>query len=236
MTIERVYFLHGFMGTGETHFSNQITNMSNDYDCILIDLPGHGNAAVDASHDYFEDALKYVVTQIKNKGEGFIIGLSLGASLAMHIALREPDLVKGVVLTGYAPFIPEELKGVMEKQYEYFLNIEENDRDIAAHFMSLHGEKWKATLKKVLHIMTFHYPAVTQAEIEQIKVPVLVLNGSSEWHEVEAVTFLKQANHKINAGLVPFTGHTANIEEPGVYNGIVRRFLEESQESAHLLT
>ncbi|OIU72810.1 alpha/beta fold hydrolase [Rossellomorea aquimaris] len=229
MTIERVYFLHGFMGTGESHFLNQISNMKNDYECILIDLPGHGDAAVEATDDYFEDTLKYVVTQIKNKGKGFIIGLSLGASLAIHIALREPELVSGIVLTGYSPYIPEELKGVMEKQNEYFLNIEENDRDIATQFMSLHGEKWKATLEKVLHIMTFHYPVVTQAEIEQIKVPVLVLNGSSELHEVEAVTYLKQANLKFNAGLVPYAGHTANIEQPEIYNLLVRRFLEEKQ-------
>jgi pimeloyl-ACP methyl ester carboxylesterase len=231
MTIERVYFLHGFMGTGKSHFSNQISTMKNDYECILIDLPGHGHAAVQAKDDYFEEAIKYVVTQIRNKGEGFIIGLSLGASLAMHIALREPELVRGIVLTGYSPFIPEKLKGVMDKQNEYFLNIEENDRNIADHFMSLHGEKWKTTLKKVLHIMTFHYPVVTKTEIEQIKVPALILNGSSELHEVEAVTYLKQANHNINSGLVPFAGHTANIEEPGIYNQIVKRFLEENRNS-----
>ena len=55
---------------------------------------------------YFEETLNYVITQIK--------------TLAMHSALRVPEFMNGIVLTGYAPFIPEELEGIMEKQYEYF--------------------------------------------------------------------------------------------------------------------
>lgn len=49
----------------------------------------------------------------------------------MHSALRVPEFMNVIVLTGYAPFIPEELEGIMEKQYEYFSNIEENDANIA---------------------------------------------------------------------------------------------------------
>ncbi|WP_455661126.1 alpha/beta fold hydrolase, partial [Pradoshia sp.] len=122
--MKKVYFLHGFMGTSETHFANQIA--------------------------YFKDALTYVIAQIREKGEGTIVGLSLGASLAIHIARRAPELVKGIVLTGYAPDIPDELKDVMDKQYESFSTIEEKDAAIAEYFMSLHGDRWKQTLTYVI--------------------------------------------------------------------------------------
>ncbi|WP_262481803.1 alpha/beta fold hydrolase [Bacillus sp. CH30_1T] len=148
--------LHGFMGTAQTHFLNQISSFGDRYELILLDLPGHGNSRLEASDHYFEHTLDYLTTQLREKGEGYIIGLSLGASLAMDIALREPDLVKGIVLTGYSPFIPAALKEVMEKQNKYFLNIEENDKEIAQYFNNLHGEKWKNTIKQVLHTMTFH--------------------------------------------------------------------------------
>lgn len=48
-----------------------------------------------------------LLIKIKEEGEGYILGLSLGASLAIHVALREPSLLKGIVLTGYSPFIPK---------------------------------------------------------------------------------------------------------------------------------
>jgi pimeloyl-ACP methyl ester carboxylesterase len=218
------------MGTVKTHFSEQISSLEDKYELILLDLPGHGNSDVKAFDDYFEDTLEYVTGKMKEMGEGYIIGLSLGASLAMHIALRTPELVRGVVLTGYSPFIPEELKNIMENQYDYFLAIEENDKSMAEHFKMLHGEKWKRTLKKVLHTMTFNYPAVTQVELEKLCAPLLVLNGSHELHEIEAAAYMKKINNDIKVGLIPNAGHTANIDEPVIYNQMIERFIEESVE------
>lgn len=221
--------LHGFMGTAQTHFSNQISHFENSYELILLDLPGHGDSPVTASDNYFENAVEFVITQIKKYGDGFILGLSLGASLAIHIALREPELVKGIIVTGYSPFIPEELKEVMENQYDYFLNIEENDKNIATHFNNLHGDKWFDTLKKVLHTMTFNYPTMTMEDIKKIKPPVFMINGSIELHEVEAATYVKKQNNEIEIGLLPFAGHTANIDQPEIYNSMVSSFLEKAR-------
>ena len=227
-TIKKLYFLHGFMGTANAHFTKQIAYFKEKYELILIDLPGHGNAPVDASDNYFEETLNYVIAKIQNKGEGYVIGLSLGASLAIHIALRVPELVRGIVLTGYSPFIPEELEDVMQKQYEYFSNIEEKDAAIAEHFMGLHGERWKRTLNYVNHTMTFHYPEATKEHIQTIKVPVLLLNGSNEMYEVNSAAYIKKVNKDILVGLVPNAGHTANIDQPDIYNKIVDGFLKDT--------
>jgi pimeloyl-ACP methyl ester carboxylesterase len=215
------------MGTSQTHFFNQISHFKDNYEFILFDLPGHGDSTITASDNYFEDTVEFVITQIKKHGAGFILGLSLGASLAVHIALREPELVKGIIITGYSPFIPEDLKEVMENQYNYFLNIEENDKNIAAHFNNLHGDKWNDTLKKVLYTMTFNYPTITEEDIKNIKPPVFIINGSNELHEVEAATYVKNQNNEIEIGLLPFAGHTANIDQPEIYNSMVKTFLEK---------
>jgi pimeloyl-ACP methyl ester carboxylesterase len=218
------------MGTAKTHFPEQVSSLEDKYELILLDLPGHGHSDVDASDQYFEDTLEYVTGKMKEMGEGYIIGLSLGASLAMHIGLRTPELVRGIVLTGYSPFIPEELKDLMKNQYDYFLAIEEKDKETAEHFKMLHGERWKRTLKKVLHTMTFNYPAVTQIDLENLSVPLLILNGSNELHEVEAAAYMKKINNDIKVGLLPNAGHTANIDEPEIYNKVIERFIEQSDE------
>jgi pimeloyl-ACP methyl ester carboxylesterase len=214
------------MGTAETHFSNQVSGLGDWYELVLLDLPGHGSSLIEAGEQYFEEALNWVASQIREKGEGYIIGLSLGASLAIHVAREEPELVKGIVLTGYSPFIPEELKDAMNKQYEYFLNIEENNPNIAEQFQTLHGDKWRRTMKNVLQTMTFHYPAATEADIRNLRVPTLILKGSNELHEVEAAAYLKKLNDDINIGLIPNAGHTANIDQPGIYNRMVEGFFK----------
>ncbi len=213
------------MGTSRSHFSSQIASLEENNELILLDLPGHGNSVEMAMDDYFENALQWVISQIKQRGQGYIVGLSLGASLAVHIAKREPSLVKGIILTGYSPFIPDELKDIMENQYDYFLNIEENDINIANHFKNVHGEKWFDTLKKVLYTMTFNYPSITDKDLENLIVPTLVLNGSKDFHEVEATTYIKGKNKEIEIGLIPNAGHTANIDQPDVYNLLVKEFI-----------
>ncbi len=221
--------LHGFMGTGPSHFSGQISFFQDNYETIVMDLPGHGTSKVEANEDYFDQALDWVIEQIKEKGEGYILGLSLGASLAIHVALREPSLLKGIVLTGYSPFIPDHFKSVMETQYHYFTNIEQNDPNTANQLKELHGDKWYDTLKKVLYSQTYHYPTVSDETLRELKVPMLILNGSNDMHEVDAVQYIKEKNKNINIGLIPNAGHTANMDRPEVYNMMVKEFLKRSR-------
>ncbi|MFQ3546508.1 alpha/beta hydrolase [Halobacillus rhizosphaerae] len=225
--MQRLYLLHGFMGTAQTHFLEQISFLEDNYELILLDLPGHGNNPKEAPEDYFEEALTYVIEKMKMNGEGCLIGLSLGASLAVHIALREPQWVNSIVLTGYTPYIPEELTGVMDKQYEYFLNIENTDKGTAEHFEKLHGEKWRSTLKNVLYTMTYNYPTALKEDISKIQSPILMLNGSKELHEVEAVHYVKKISNDAQVGLIPDAGHTANMDQPETYNKLLSDFLSK---------
>ncbi|KAB7670118.1 alpha/beta fold hydrolase [Bacillus sp. B1-b2] len=227
--MSKIYMLHGFMGTSKTHFSNQLNFLEKEnYEVILLDLPGHGSSEKVAVDDYFEDAVNWVITKIKEQGKGYIIGLSLGASIAVHIALREPNILSGIMLTGYSPFIPDELKSVMEKQYHHFLHIEQNDENVARHFKELHGDKWFDTLQKVLYSQTFHYPSLFETDLRDLKVPTLVLNGSNQQHEIDSVHYIKTHNSMVEVGLIPQAGHTANIDQPDIYNNMMSEFLRNN--------
>ncbi|MHC8521042.1 alpha/beta fold hydrolase [Rossellomorea marisflavi] len=227
--MEKLYLIHGFMGTGQAHFSHQIEAFKDDYDVIALDLPGHGNSTVELQGDYIEGAIRFVEQQIEQHGKGYVVGLSLGATLAIHLALRTPELMKGIVITGYSPFIPDELKGIMEEQHRHFLSIEDHEPEVAAHFNNLHGEKWKKIRRVVLDRMTYDYPSVSAADLAALSVPALILNGSIDPHEVDAVAFMKKANPAIETGLIPGGSHIANMDCPKVYNEILRAFLEKKR-------
>ncbi|MBA2176587.1 alpha/beta fold hydrolase [Halobacillus locisalis] len=223
--MEKLYMVHGFMGTGETHFNQQIEYFNEKYEVVALDLPGHGTNGTQYENDYFQQTLEWLRDYIEEHGAGFILGLSLGASLAIHTAIRFPSLVKGVVLTGYIPFVPDYLQPLMEKQYDQFLHIENHAPDTADHFENLHGEKWKQTLRSVLYMMTFEYPAISDQQLLQVE-NILLLNGDQERHEVEATTYLKQLNDEISVGVIPGAGHTANMDSPQVFNRNVEGWLQ----------
>ncbi|MYL63458.1 alpha/beta fold hydrolase [Bacillus hwajinpoensis] len=223
--MEKIYMLHGFMGTGKLHFKEQISHFGKQYVVDAVDLPGHGENEYSSQEEYFKDTLEWLIQYLEANGEGYLIGLSLGASLAIHTAMEKPNLVKGIMLTGYSPFIPKELEGIMENQYNHFLNIDKNDKETASYFEAVHGSKWNKTLRTVLHSMTFKYPTVTNVGLSSLKVPTLLLNGDQEQHEVKATSYVKSENPNLNVGLIPNAGHTANIDKPALYNYIIEEFI-----------
>ncbi len=219
-----IYLIHGLMGTARHHFGPQLQEWKTADNVIPLDLPGHGVRADEAPLPYFQGALAWATEQIKRHGRGHIVGLSLGASVAIHLAIEHPDLCESIVLTGYAPAIPATMVPLMEQQYETFSNILVTAPEVAAEFESLHGAKWYRTLKAVLADMTFHYPTVSPEQLQGLRVPTLVLNGAQEQHEREAACEMARLNDQIAVGLIPGAGHTAELQQPVLYNLMVKTF------------
>ena len=227
-----IYLIHGLMGTAQHHFGPQLQEWSATDDVITLDLPGHGSRPDEAPVPYFQGALAWAHAQIEAHGRGHIVGLSLGASVAMHLAMQYPDLCETIVLTGYAPAIPAHMEPLMEQQYETFSNLRETAPEVAAEFERLHGDKWYRTLKAVLDDMTFHYPAVGPKQIQRLQVPTLVLNGAQEPHERDAACEMARLNDQITVGLIPGAGHTAELQQPVLYNLMVTTFWGQVESSA----
>lgn len=137
--VRTIYLIHGLMGTAQHHFGPQIERWANANDVIPLDLPGHGPRPDRSPAPYFAGALAWTIEQVQAHGRGHMVGVSLGASVAIHLALRRPELCESIVLTGYAPAIPAEMAPLLEQQYETFVNIRATAPDIAQEFESLHG-------------------------------------------------------------------------------------------------
>lgn len=97
-------WLHGF-----THTQNSGDRfrsiLAGSYELLTIDLPGHGlNAALSASLDDTADLLIEALPD-----EPFYLGgYSLGARVALHVALRHRALVRGLVVLSATPGIADE--------------------------------------------------------------------------------------------------------------------------------
>lgn len=217
------------MGTSRNHFAQQIETWRDDDNLIALDLPGHGCNPDTADKSFFRQALTWAYEQILRQGKGHIIGLSLGATVAIHLALEHPAACESIVLTGYVPAIPSHMTGLMEQQREMFLHVEEHNPEIAQEFKDLHGERWRQTLRAVLDDMTYNFPTVTPEQIRGLNLPTLVLNGANEQYERDAACEMANLNDRVQVGLIPGAGHTANMERPDIYNLMVTSFFRSQR-------
>jgi pimeloyl-ACP methyl ester carboxylesterase len=62
-------------------------------------------------------------------------------------------------------------------------------------------------------------------QLARVHAPVLVLVGDEDEGCLEPALMLKRALPACGLAVLPRTGHTANLEEPDVFNQVVDRFL-----------
>jgi len=69
-------------------------------------------------------------------------------------------------------------------------------------------------------------------ELAEIAKPVLILAGDEDEGCLEPALMLKRAIPSSGLAILPQTGHTANLEEPGVFNAALDRFLAAAERGA----
>jgi 2-succinyl-6-hydroxy-2,4-cyclohexadiene-1-carboxylate synthase len=99
----RVVFLHGFTQAGKTWDPILKTASDINVGAVLPDLPGHGRSSklkIDLNDT--ADLLAQCF------GPAFYVGYSMGGRLALHVALRHPATVRGLLLFGATPGLENE--------------------------------------------------------------------------------------------------------------------------------
>lgn len=98
-------FMHGLFGQGRNW--NQIAKgLLPEATSLLLDLPDHGHSPRSGHFSYLEmaDAVAHDIDERLGSAAGLtVVGHSMGGKVAMILALRRPDLVKGLVVVDIAP-------------------------------------------------------------------------------------------------------------------------------------
>ncbi|NMG05807.1 2-succinyl-6-hydroxy-2,4-cyclohexadiene-1-carboxylate synthase [Brasilonema sp. UFV-L1] len=101
-----ILFLHGFMGN--THeFDEAISLLSNEFYCLVIDLPGHGETKVLGGDEYYTmpntaHAIINLLEHLKID-KCFLVGYSMGGRLALYLTLTFPQRFPKVILESASP-------------------------------------------------------------------------------------------------------------------------------------
>ncbi len=94
-----IVFVHGSRIT-KSSWRSVTARLADRYRCVCVDLPGHGARAdrpfsLDAAADVVDAAL-----DAEGADRAVVVGLSLGGYVAMAVAARSPERVRGLVLAG----------------------------------------------------------------------------------------------------------------------------------------
>jgi len=256
---EPLLFVHEFAGDHRS-WEPQVRFFGRGYQCVTYAARGYPPSGVPADPAAYSQqrAVQDAVAVLDGLGIGraHVVGLSMGGFTALHLTLRHPDRVISAVVagTGYgAPlegagaFRAEcaataaafEAEGAEQVAQRYAVGParvqfqNKNPRGWAefATALAQHSALGSAlTMRGVQAARPSLY--ALRDELAGIRTPLLVLAGDEDEGCLETVLMLKRTIPSAGLAILPQTGHTANLEEPEVFNAAVDRFLAAADRGA----
>ena len=102
---DSILFIHGAFSSGG-EWDIVTSHLSANYHLLLPDLPGHGESQgiTPFSKELSARLLADIIRERAAHGKAHVIGLSLGAAVAIKLASKYPELVNVVFVSGYGVF------------------------------------------------------------------------------------------------------------------------------------
>lgn len=227
-----IVFVHGTRLTGSMWAAQQVA-LSGEFRTVTMDLPGHGARAMEPfTLEGAADALSATIREHAG-GRAVVVGLSLGGYVAMSLAAREPERIRGLVLCGATaepvgpramPYLAlaRVMDGVDEERLDrlnaWFFRFryppEIAEPIVAGGFWSTGGASaLRALVGERFVPRLAAYPG-----------PTLILNGELDIpFRLSEETFAAAARDVRRVRLAGAT-HLANLDRPAAFNEAVGRF------------
>ncbi len=229
-TGDPVVMLHGGFATIET-WEAQAAALSEQYRVFLPERRGHGRTPdVDGPLTY-ENMASDTAAFIDALGIGpaHLVGWSDGASVALYVALRRPDLVRKVITMG----APAWLDGYTPKTLAAAQNLSLDDFPpsmIEAHRnLSPDGPDHLPIVFEKIKALWPSGPNMTADELSRITAPTLVILGDDDVLTVEHAATMAATLADAQLAVVPGTDHGLLFEKPDLVSRLFLDFLADEQ-------
>jgi len=249
---EPLLFVHEFAGDHRS-WEPQVRFFSASYRCVTYAARGYLPSDVPTDPDMYSQprAIADAVAVLDGLqiGQAHLVGLSMGGFTALHLAMAHPDRVRSAVVAGAgygaepdhaeafraesvltaAAFAAEGAAKVAERYVLGPARVQfqnKNPRGWAefAAALAAHSSLGSALTMRGVQAARPSLYALTD-DLARISVPVLVLVGDEDEGCLEPALMLKRTIPTAGLAVLPRTGHTANLEEPDVFNRAVDGFL-----------
>lgn len=149
-----------------------------------------------------------------------LVGLSLGAALAMSYTIAYPDRVSALVLSG----------GQVRPSPAIMLLESALVRVLPEKTMGLPADMSKKRLREILGVVS---KIDFRSSLGKISQPALVICGTKDKHNLEAAKVLGARLPHAELALVEGGGHELNTEMPVQFGDLLAGFLSKLRASNH---
>ncbi|HHU21928.1 MAG TPA: alpha/beta fold hydrolase [Clostridiales bacterium] len=213
--------LHG-NGEDMSVFSAQVPEFSREFMVISIDSRGHGKSTAGGGKLSLYDMARDVVAVMDDAKikKAHILGFSDGGNIGLIMAVKYPERVSSLVLTG-ANADPSGIKF----KYIFPMWMEQAALTLKAPFSP------EACRKKDLLDLMIREPRLRKWDLQSIKVPTLITMGE---HDIISRTHGQYLHNNISGSefhLFP-GGHFTPVKRPEMYNKVVLDFFEKTGHGA----
>jgi pimeloyl-ACP methyl ester carboxylesterase len=230
-----IVFLHGTRLTAGM-WSAQQAALSDRYRTVALDLPGHGTRRDEPfSLERAIDAVSATIRDDTADGRAILVGLSLGGYVAMAVAAREPDRVRGLVVSG-ATIEPV---GRAARPFRFFADV--LDRVEGDRFHRLNAWSFRVRYPAALAdpiiaggFWAHGGAAALRAIADESFIgrlaaypgPTLLLNGDRDLPFRTGARRFAAGAHDARRVRLAGAAHLANLDRPAAFSEAIRRFAE----------
>ena len=248
----RLVLLHGFTGRGAS-WSGQLPSLRRSHRTIVVDLLGHGRS--DAPADparYAVDCQAADVAAILTRLAAMpahVIGYSMGARIALRLAVDHPSAVDRLILESPSAGIPDPDERAARRARDELLAQALERNGIAAFvdgweaqpIFASHAGLSPAARRRLRQQRLANRPAGLAASLRgagqgvgpplldrlaRVDAPMLVIAGALDETGRERAETVAAALPDARLAIVPGAGHTPHLERPAAFRRLVDAFLD----------
>jgi pimeloyl-ACP methyl ester carboxylesterase len=210
---EPLLLLHGFTGSSQDWVPSK-AKWGNHFRLIMPDLRGHGRSSGLSKPFRHEDAALDLLALLDTLGikscKG--VGISAGGNVLLHMATKQPERVKAMVLVSATPYFPAQARAIMR---QYAKSVTEAQRE-ALRRQHPGGEAQIDALLASTEAFADSYDDLnfTPPLLSTIQARTLIVQGDRDpLYPVELSVEMAKAIPQSSLWVVPNGGHGPVIGE-----------------------
>jgi 3-oxoadipate enol-lactonase len=235
-----IVFVHGYT-TSSGFWRSQIEEFSTSYRVVAFDLRGHGSSSKSTDVPYTIEAFAQDLVGILHElriERTILVGLSMGGPVVMKTTFEHPELVRALVLAdtsayGFGGAVHASTVVTHIKE----VGVEAASVEVIEHsFDRATDEAIVEWARQEVRKVPFHVARDAilsigdfdaRDRLAEITQPTLVVAGAKD--KITPV-FQSEDLHRRIAGsrlaLIPGSNHFPMVEQPALFNAVLREFLE----------
>jgi 2-succinyl-6-hydroxy-2,4-cyclohexadiene-1-carboxylate synthase len=242
----KLLLLHGFLGSRQD-FKPLVSQLSTEFCCLSVDLPGHGETQIfDSASGYGMAAIAQGLVQLIGEldfAPCYLMGYSMGGRLALYLACCFPQYFSGVLLESASPGLATVFERTERQKKDEALAISlETDpwpdfvtrwydqplfSTLKSHsgfdaLLQIRYDNCPAELARSLRGMgTGTQPSLWEA-LCHLKVPLMLVVGTLDSKFLEINQAMVDLCPSAQLVTIP-AGHVAHFEAPALFTDVLRR-------------